>query len=132
MKFLQLSRFGLYLILTEEKKVKKFERGLDSRIQIMMSCFNIRDFSQLVDRASIYEQILKENAAEYADQKRRLIKLVLWSKELGQLREWRWGVFHPRGHKNVPLVTLWFRHRGIRRRSYARSVTVYTGDPTGW
>jgi hypothetical protein len=26
-KFLQLSRFGLYLIPIEEKKVKKFERG---------------------------------------------------------------------------------------------------------
>jgi hypothetical protein len=37
----------------------------------MMSCFDIRDFSQLVDKASIYEESLKENAAEYADQKRR-------------------------------------------------------------
>jgi hypothetical protein len=71
MKFLQLSRFGLYLILTEEKKAKKFERGLNSCIRIMMSCFNIRDFSQLVDKASIYEESLKENVAEYVDQKRR-------------------------------------------------------------
>jgi hypothetical protein len=37
----------------------------------MMSCFNIRDFSQLVDKASIYEESLKENATEYTDQKRR-------------------------------------------------------------
>jgi hypothetical protein len=44
-KFLQLSCFGLYLILTKEKKVKKFERVLNSRIQIMMSYFDIRDFS---------------------------------------------------------------------------------------
>jgi hypothetical protein len=44
-KFLQLSRFGLYLIPTEEKKAKKFERGLNSHIRIMMSCFDIRDFS---------------------------------------------------------------------------------------
>jgi hypothetical protein len=36
----------------------------------MMSYFDIRDFSQLVDKASIYEESLKENAAEYADQKR--------------------------------------------------------------
>jgi hypothetical protein len=70
-KFLQLSRFGLYLILTEEKKAKKFKRGLNSRIRIMMSCFDIRDFSQLVDKASIYEESLKENAAEYTDQKRK-------------------------------------------------------------
>jgi hypothetical protein len=69
-KFLQLSRFGLYLIPTKEKKAKKFERGLNSRIRIMMSCFDIRDFSQLVDKASINEESLKENAAEYADQKR--------------------------------------------------------------
>jgi hypothetical protein len=43
-KFLQLSRFGMYLILNEEKKVKKFEIGLSSRIRIMMSYFDIRDF----------------------------------------------------------------------------------------
>jgi hypothetical protein len=35
-----------------------------------MSCFNIWDFSQLVDKASIYEESLKENVAEYVDQKR--------------------------------------------------------------
>ena len=54
-KFLQLSLFGLYLIPTKEKKVKKFERGLNSRFRIMMSYFNVRDFSQLVDKASIYD-----------------------------------------------------------------------------
>ena len=70
-KFLQLSRFGLYLITTEEKKAKKFERGLNPRIRIMMSCFDIRDFSQLVNKALIYEESLKENVAEYTDQKRR-------------------------------------------------------------
>jgi hypothetical protein len=32
-----------------------------------MNCFDIQDFSQLVDRVSIYEESLKENAAEYAD-----------------------------------------------------------------
>ena len=40
-KFLQLSRFGMYLISSEEKKVKKFEWDLNSHIQIMMSCFDI-------------------------------------------------------------------------------------------
>ena len=70
-KFLQLLRFGLYLIPTKEKKAKKFKRGLNSRIRIMMSCFDIKDFSQLVNRASIYEESLNENVAEYADQKRR-------------------------------------------------------------
>ena len=67
MKFLQLSRFGMYLILNEEKKVKKFERGLNSHIRIMMSYFDIQDFSLLIDRALIYEESLKENADEYLD-----------------------------------------------------------------
>jgi hypothetical protein len=40
-KFLQLLHFGMYLILNEEKKAKKFERSLNSRIWIMMSCFDI-------------------------------------------------------------------------------------------
>ena len=66
-KFLQLLCFGMYLILNEEKKAKKFERGLNSHIQIMMTCFNIWDFSQLVDRASIYEESLKKNVAKYAN-----------------------------------------------------------------
>jgi hypothetical protein len=70
-KFLQLSCFGLYLIPIEEKKAKKFERGLNSRIRIMMSCFDIRDFSQLVEKASIYEESMKNNVAEYTDQKRK-------------------------------------------------------------
>jgi hypothetical protein len=56
-KFMQLLRFGLYLISTEKKKVKKFERGLNSRIQIMMSYFDIWDFSQLVDRASSVRKV---------------------------------------------------------------------------
>jgi hypothetical protein len=60
-----------------------------------------------------------------------LKELVLRSEESGQLRGWRWGVFHPRGHKDVPLVTLQLRRKGIRRRSYARSVTVCTGGPVG-
>jgi hypothetical protein len=71
MKFLQLSIFGMYLILNEENKAKKCEQCMKFCIWIMMSCFDIHDFSQLVDRASIYEDSLKENAVEYADQKMR-------------------------------------------------------------
>jgi hypothetical protein len=130
-KFLQLSRFGLYLIPIEEKKAKKFEQGLNSHIRIMMSCFDIRDFSQLVDKASIYDESLKEKQLSTWI-RRGLKELVLRSEEPGQPRGWRWGVFHPRGHKDVPLVTLQLHRRRIKRWSYARSVTVYTGGPVGW
>jgi hypothetical protein len=44
-KFLLQLRFGMYLILNEEKKAKKFERGLNTCIRTMMTCFDICDFS---------------------------------------------------------------------------------------
>jgi hypothetical protein len=131
-KFLQLSRFGLYLILTEEKKAKKFERGLNSRIRIMMSCFDIRDFSQLVDKASIYEESLKENVAEYANQKRKTQGTGTSVGGAGPATRMAVGSFPPRGHKDIPMVTLQLRRKGIKRRSCARSVTVCTRGPVGW
>jgi hypothetical protein len=42
-KFIHLSRFAIYLILDEEKKAKKFERGLSPRIKTMMTCFDCND-----------------------------------------------------------------------------------------
>ena len=81
-EFLQWSRFSMYLIPNKEKKAKKFDRGLNSRIRIMMSCFNIHDFPQLVDQASIYKESLNENVAKYADQNLRLKDLVLRREEL--------------------------------------------------
>jgi hypothetical protein len=131
-KFLQLSRFGLYLIPTEEKKAKKFERGLNSRIRIMMSRFDIWDFSQLVDKASIYEESLKENAAEYANQNRRTQGTGTSIGGVGPAKRMAVGSFPPRGHKDVPLVTLQLRHKGIRRHNCARSVTVCTRGSVGW
>jgi hypothetical protein len=65
-KFIQLSRFTVYLIPYKEKKAKKFKRGLSPRIKTMMTCFDIRNFSQLVDRTSMYEENLKENATALA------------------------------------------------------------------
>jgi hypothetical protein len=61
----------MYFIPNKEKKAKKFESSLNSYIRIMMCCFDIRDFFQLVDQALIYEKSLKENTIEYADQKRK-------------------------------------------------------------
>jgi predicted mannosyl-3-phosphoglycerate phosphatase (HAD superfamily) len=69
--FIQLSRFAMYLISDEEKKTKKFWRGLNTCIWTMMTCFDIYNFSQLVDCASIYEESLKENGVEFVDKKRR-------------------------------------------------------------
>lgn len=65
-RFLLLSRFAMYLIPDEKKRTSKFDRGQNTRIQTMLTCFDICNFSQLVDRASIYEESLKENAVEFA------------------------------------------------------------------
>ena len=66
-KFLQLSWFGMYLILNEKKKFKKFKWGLNTHIWTMMTYFDICDFSELVDRALVYEESLKQNTVEYVD-----------------------------------------------------------------
>ena len=41
-KFLQLLRFSIYLIPYEEKKVKKFERGLNSHIGSLSAILTFR------------------------------------------------------------------------------------------
>jgi hypothetical protein len=61
----------------------------------MMSYFDIWDFLQLVERASIYKESLKENAAEYADQKRRAQgpgTLAGWAKQAKRMAV---GIFKP-------------------------------------
>jgi hypothetical protein len=58
----------------------------------------------LVDWASIYEESLKEKAIEYADQKRRA--QGPGTSVVGVRPAKRMGVFHLRGHKDIPLATL--------------------------
>ncbi len=62
-KFIQLSRFSIYLIPDKEKKGKNFESSLNLCIKTMMVSFDIQVFSQLVDRSSVYEESLRKNAA---------------------------------------------------------------------
>jgi hypothetical protein len=81
-----------------------------------------------VDRALIYEESLKKNATKYADRKRGAQGLVLWREEMGQLKEWQWGAFHPRGHKDIPIATLKFRCRRVRYRSCVGNVREFIGD----
>jgi hypothetical protein len=97
----------------------------------MMSYFNIRDFSQLVDKASIYEESLKENATEYADQKRKTQGTGTSVGGAGPAKRMAVGSFPPQRHKDVPLVTLQLRHKGIRRQSCAKSITVCIGGFVG-
>lgn len=46
-KFIELSRFALYLLLDEERKAHKFEEGLKYRVYDRVVRFQINNFSKL-------------------------------------------------------------------------------------
>ncbi|XP_040991870.1 uncharacterized protein LOC121238868 [Juglans microcarpa x Juglans regia] len=53
-RFIELSRFAAYLILDEEKKARKFEQGLNENIYEQIMGFQIRNFSELVNKATVF------------------------------------------------------------------------------
>lgn len=58
---MELSHFASYLVLDEEKKVEKFEHGLDHRIKECIHAFRICKFSKLVNQAAIVEEDIQES-----------------------------------------------------------------------
>jgi hypothetical protein len=82
----------------------------------------------LVDRASIYEESLKENVAEYADQKRRAQGTGTSIGGVEPVKRMAVGSFllqRSQGHASGNQ----FCSKRIRHWICARSVTVYTRDP---
>ncbi|KAF5472166.1 hypothetical protein F2P56_008905, partial [Juglans regia] len=71
-RFIELSRFAAYLIPNEEKKARKFEQGLNEKLYERVVGFQIRNFSELVDKATVFERSLQRSAALH-DQKKRTI-----------------------------------------------------------
>lgn len=57
-RFMELSYFASYLILNEEKNVKKFECGLHYRIKECAFALRIRSFIELVTHATIVKENL--------------------------------------------------------------------------
>ncbi|XP_041009455.1 uncharacterized protein LOC121253516 [Juglans microcarpa x Juglans regia] len=68
--FMELSRFASYLIPDEEKKAEKFERGLNRRIRERVPTLKIRNFTELVTRATIAEEDIQESI-DYNNQRKR-------------------------------------------------------------
>lgn len=54
-KFIELLRLTKYLILGEEKKTQKCEEGLNYRIYERVLGFQTQNFSELVDKATMFE-----------------------------------------------------------------------------
>jgi hypothetical protein len=75
-----------------------------------VSCFDIPNFSQLVDRDLIYEESLKKNSAEYMDQKRKAQGSGFSAKWAGPAKRMAVGSFSPQrsqgctsGNPPIPL-----------------------------
>ncbi|XP_041016169.1 uncharacterized protein LOC121258691 [Juglans microcarpa x Juglans regia] len=54
-RFIELSHFAAYLIPDEEMKACKFEQGLNEKIYERIVGFQIRNFSELVNKAIVFE-----------------------------------------------------------------------------
>ena len=59
-KFIELSRFTLQLIATEEKKALKFQDGLKPYLKNKISILKLSVYSEVVNRAFIEEKDNKE------------------------------------------------------------------------
>jgi hypothetical protein len=70
-RFNELARFAPYLVVEEENRVRKFEQGLNQRILDRVVCFEIKDFVELVNKASLAEDSIKKNALPMADSRKR-------------------------------------------------------------
>ncbi|XP_040999715.1 uncharacterized protein LOC121245871 [Juglans microcarpa x Juglans regia] len=69
-KFTELSRFATYLIPDEEKKARKFEQGLNEKLYERVGGFQIRNFSEMVNKATFFERTLQRRAALHEQRKR--------------------------------------------------------------
>lgn len=70
-RFNELARFASYLVADVENLVRKFEQGLNQRILDRVVCFKIRDFVELVNKASLAEDSIKKNAMAMMDSRKR-------------------------------------------------------------
>ncbi|XP_041026968.1 uncharacterized protein LOC121267172 [Juglans microcarpa x Juglans regia] len=68
-RFTELSRFATYLIPDEEKKARKFEQGLNEKLYVRVVGFQIRNFSELVDKATVFERTLQRSVAMHEQRK---------------------------------------------------------------
>ncbi|XP_040996102.1 uncharacterized protein LOC121242280 [Juglans microcarpa x Juglans regia] len=69
-KFTELSRFATYLIPDEEKKVRKFEQGLNEKLYERVVGFQIQNFSEMVNKATVFERTLQRSTAIHEQRKR--------------------------------------------------------------
>ena len=85
----------------------------------------------MIDKRSIYEESLKKNVAKYTDQNRTQ-GTGTSTEGARPAKRMAVGSFPPQRSQGLTSGNPLFCCKRIRLRSYARSVTVCTKDPTGW
>jgi hypothetical protein len=70
-RFNELARFAPYLVAEEENRVRKFEQGLNQRILDRVVCLEIKDFVELVNKASFAKDSIKKSAMAMMDSRKR-------------------------------------------------------------
>ena len=63
-KFIDLSRFGPHLILTEAKKASRFQKGLNERLRHHLIASGVDNYAESVKRAMRLEEDFKNNVGK--------------------------------------------------------------------
>ncbi|XP_057951040.1 uncharacterized protein LOC131145879 [Malania oleifera] len=71
-KFVELSHFAPFFVPNEVRKARKFEKGLRCRIYKLVVGFQVYNFSELVNKASVLEKSI-QCSTESVKQKKRLV-----------------------------------------------------------
>jgi hypothetical protein len=71
-RFNELSRYAPTLVATEENKVHRFLYGLIPRVRDRVICLGIKNYLDMVDKATLAEKSMKEVATDFAQKKRNL------------------------------------------------------------
>lgn len=75
-KFTELSRFAMYLILGKEKKVRKFEKGLNQRIQNQVVSLEVNKFVDVVNKASFVDEWVQKSLALATNERKKQFSQV--------------------------------------------------------
>ncbi|XP_057982454.1 uncharacterized protein LOC131167659 [Malania oleifera] len=86
-KFIELSRFALYMIPDELKKTRKFEEGLSPMIYNQVVVLQIKDFFELVNKATVVEMCQQRNTEMYNQRKRPMPQEVSSGRNQGPLKK---------------------------------------------
>jgi hypothetical protein len=100
-RFNELARFAPYMVADEENRVRKFEQGLNPRIHDRVVCFEIQNFVDLVNKASIAEESVKKNAMAVVESRKRVAP-PLNRNQVGWKRRPNGGIQGVKSFGNTP------------------------------